>query len=166
MDALMRAGFIVLHGTWTTVEADGATIAVGGTSAPWGPDVDPAAMPPADFGLLLSHSPDRFYRAVQWGVDLMLSGHNHGGQIRLPFVGAVFMPSVYSRRFDRGFFRRGRTLMYASDGIAGMHPVRYGCPPEVTRFVLRPAPVGWREPEGATAHGRIRPLRQQDWARG
>jgi predicted MPP superfamily phosphohydrolase len=134
---LARAGFEALEGRWTTLEADGATIAVGGTSAPWGPDVDPAAMPTADFRILLSHSPDRFYRAAQWGVDLMLSGHNHGGQIRLPLVGAVFMPSVYSRRFDRGFFRRGRTLMYASDGIAGMHPVRYGCPPEVTRFVLR-----------------------------
>jgi predicted MPP superfamily phosphohydrolase len=96
-------------------------------------------VPPADFRILLSHSPDRFYRAVKWGIDLVLAGHNHGGQIRLPVVGAVFMPSIYSRRFDRGFFRRGRTLMYASDGVAGKQPVRYGCPPEVTRFVLRPA---------------------------
>ena len=60
----------------------------------------------------------------------MLAGHNHGGQIRLPLIGGFFMPSVYSRRFDRGFFRRGPTLMYASEGIAGMHPIRYGCPPE------------------------------------
>ena len=143
---------------------DGATIAVGGTSAPWGPDVDPAAMPPADFRILLSHSPDRFYRAAEWGIDLMLSGHNHGGQIRLPSIGAVFMPSIYSRRFDRGFFRRGRTLMYASDGIAGMHPVRYGCPPEVTRFVLRPAPTSSesgciRAHDDSTA--RRRPARQR-----
>jgi predicted MPP superfamily phosphohydrolase len=156
---LSRAGFETLEGRWTTLEADGATIAVGGTSAPWGPDVDPAAMPSADFRILLSHSPDRFYRAAQWGIDLMLSGHNHGGQIRLPLVGAVFMPSVYSRRFDRGFFRRGRTLMYASGGIAGMHPVRYGCPPEVTRFVLRPAPTAFQESEGVTIHARNR------WAR-
>jgi predicted MPP superfamily phosphohydrolase len=119
-------------------------------------------MPPADFRLLLSHSPDRFYRAVRWGIDLMLSGHNHGGQIRLPLVGAVFMPSVYSRRFDRGFFRRGRTLMYASDGIAGMHPVRYGCPPEITRFVLRTAPASseWDTSGGTTARSRRGPARQ------
>ncbi len=139
--ALGRAGFETLEGRWTTIDANGATIAVGGTSAPWGPDVDPAEMPAADFRILLSHSPDRFYHASRRGVDLVFSGHNHGGQIRLPLIGAVFMPSIYSRRFDRGFFRRGRTLMYASDGVAGMHPVRYGCPPEVTRFVLRPAPV-------------------------
>ena len=86
-------------------------------------------MPPADFRILLSHSPDLFYRAGRWGIDLMLSGHNHGGQIRLPSFGPVFMPSIYSRRFDRGFFRRGPTLMYVSEGIAGKHPVRYGCPP-------------------------------------
>ena len=67
----------------------------------------------------------------------MFSGHNHGGQIRLPLVGAVFMPSRYSRRFDRGFFRAGRTLLYVNEGIAGKHPVRYGCPPEISRFVLR-----------------------------
>lgn len=160
--ALGRAGFETLEGRWTTIEADGATIAVGGTTAPWFPDVDPAAMPAADFRILLSHSPDRFYRAARWGIDLMLSGHNHGGQVRLPGVGAVFMPSVYSRRFDRGFFRRGRTLMYASYGVAGVHPVRYGCPPEVARFTLRPAPVSGEssESEGDTAHARKRPARQ------
>ena len=67
----------------------------------------------------------------------MLSGHNHGGQIRLPVLGPVFMPSIYSRRFDRGFFRSGQTLLYVSEGIGGKHPIRYGCPPEVCRFVLR-----------------------------
>jgi uncharacterized protein len=155
VEALARAGFDTLEGRWTTLEDEGTTIAIGGTSAPWGPDVDPAVMPPADFRILLSHSPDRFYRAVKWGVDLMLSGHNHGGQIRLPLIGAVFMPSVYSRRFDRGFFRRRGTLMYASAGIAGMHPVRYRCPPEVTRFVLRAAAVTdeYLELENATTHG-------------
>ena len=163
---LARAGFETLEGRWMTLDADGAMIAVGGTSAPWGPDLDPAAMPVADFRILLSHSPDRFYRAAEWGIDLMLSGHNHGGQIRLPLIGAVFMPSVYSRRFDRGFFRRGPTLMYASEGIAGMHPIRFGCPPEVTRFVLRPAPAGSQEAEGTTAHGRIRTARERDLAQG
>jgi uncharacterized protein len=168
VEELAKAGFETLEGRWTTLDADGATIAIGGTSAPWGPDVDPSAMPPADFRILLSHSPDRFYRAVKWGIDLMLSGHNHGGQIRLPLVGAVFMPSVYSRRFDRGFFRRGRTLMYASDGVAGKHPVRYGCPPEVTRFVLRPAPEtdASEDAHAATIDARKRPSRQRDRVRG
>ena len=71
----------------------------------------------------------------------MFSGHNHGGQIRLPLVGPVFMPSRYSRRFDRGFFRIGRTLLYVSEGVAGKHPVRYGCLPEISRFVLHASTV-------------------------
>lgn len=134
---LALAGFVVLEGRWTTVSVARSTIAIGGTSAPWGPAIDPLAAPTADLRILLSHSPDLLYRARQWGVNLMFSGHNHGGQIRLPLVGAVFVPSRYSRRFDRGFFRSNGTLLYVNEGIAGKHPVRYGCPPEITRFVLR-----------------------------
>jgi predicted MPP superfamily phosphohydrolase len=134
---LARTGFVVLEGRWTTVATGGSTIAIGGTSAPWGPAIDPLKAPSADLRILLSHSPDLVYKAQDWGVDLMFSGHNHGGQIRLPLVGAVFVPSRYSRRFDRGFFRAKGTLLYVNEGIAGLHPVRYGCPPEISRFVLR-----------------------------
>ena len=137
LEALAEAGFESLEGRWVSVAVNDAVLALGGTSAPWGPLPDPGTIPPAEFRLLLSHCPDQFYRAAGWGMDLVLSGHNHGGQIRLPAVGPVFMPSRYSRRFDRGFFRRGRTLMYVTEGIAGTHPARYGCPPEVCRFVLR-----------------------------
>ena len=166
LDELTRAGFGTLEGDWTALEANGATIALGGTSAPWGPDLDPRVMPPADFRILLSHSPDRFYRAASWGIDLVLCGHNHGGQIRLPMIGAVFMPSVYSRRFDRGFFRRGKTLMYVSEGIAGKHPYRWGgCPPEITRFVLRTAPpsIVRRGLERWNAQGQPREALERDW---
>ena len=137
LDAVAAAGFDSLEGRWSVIEDNGARLAVGGTSAPWGPALPAGSMPPADFRILLSHSPDQFYRARSWGIDLMLSGHNHGGQIRLPAIGPVFMPSVYSRRFDRGFFRSRSTLLYVSEGIGGKHPIRYGCPPEISRFVLR-----------------------------
>ena len=50
------------------------------------------------------------------------------------------MPSVYSRRFDRGFFRSGSTFLYVSEGVAGKHPYRYGCPPEICCFVLKGRP--------------------------
>jgi predicted MPP superfamily phosphohydrolase len=97
---------------------------------------------------LLSHSPDQVASASRWGIDLVLSGHNHAGQIRLPVVGPIFMPSLYSRRFDRGFFRQGRTLLYVSHGIGGQYPIRSGgCVPELTRLVLRTATAGARECE-------------------
>jgi predicted MPP superfamily phosphohydrolase len=134
---LENAGYETLEGRWTSLEVGDATLAIGGTAYPWGPEPDPSTIPPADFRLLLSHSPDLFYKAERWGVDFMLSGHNHGGQIRLPLVGPIFMPSRYSRRFDRGFFRRRNLLLYVSEGISGLHPIRYGCPPEIASFVLR-----------------------------
>lgn len=153
IQALAQAGFESLEGRWTTLSTSGRSLAVGGTSAPWGPAIDPVP-PLADVRILLSHSPDLFYRARNWGVDLMLSGHNHGGQIRLPVLGPVFMPSIYSRRFDRGFFRSGQTLLYVSEGIGGKHPIRYGCPPEVCRFILRSQPVhGPRRQRFAPARG-------------
>ena len=136
---LERAGFEMLEGRWTTLDLEGTTLAIGGTSAPWGPAFAASDVPAADFRILLSHSPDLFYKAQRWGIDLMLSGHNHGGQIRFPLIGPVFMPSRYSRRFDRGFFRQNGTLLYVNEGVGGKHPVRYGCPPEVSRLVLHAA---------------------------
>jgi predicted MPP superfamily phosphohydrolase len=58
----------------------------------------------------------------------------------LPLIGPIFMPSLFSRHFDRGFFRAGRTLMYVGHGIGSQHPIRFGgCVPEITRLVLRAA---------------------------
>jgi uncharacterized protein len=159
------AGFEMLEGRWTTLDLEGAGLAIGGTSAPWGPALTAGDVPPADFRILLSHSPDLFYKAQRWGINLMLSGHNHGGQIRFPFVGPVFMPSRYSRRFDRGFFRQNGTLLYVNEGVGGKHPVRYGCPPEVSRLVLRaaPGPLGLH---GKIAHRTAREAMERDWVKG
>lgn len=138
--ALRRSGITILEARWTRLERDGATIALGGTSAPWGKRLDLAKCPEADIRIVLSHSPDQFNGLARGGVDLVLAGHNHGGQVRFPVLGPVVMPSIYGRRFDRGFFRAGKTLMHVSQGIGSKVPVRYGCPPEITRLTLR-API-------------------------
>lgn len=140
--ALRNAGFGDLDGRWAEIAPPGGRIALGGTSEPWGPRLDYDAMPAADFRILLSHSPDQFPRASGRGVDLVLAGHNHGGQVRLPGFGPLLMPSRYSRHFDRGFFRSGGSVMYVSQGVGGKHPIRLGCTPEVTRFTLRSARLG------------------------
>jgi uncharacterized protein len=140
--ALRSAGYNILDGRWTRIEDAGRSIALGGTSAPWGPALNPDDRPPADATIVLSHTPDGFPRIASWGtVDLILAGHNHGGQIRFPGIGPLVMPSLHGRRFDRGFFRRGRTLMELTQGIGGKHPLRYGCPPEIVRLVLSPTYV-------------------------
>lgn len=134
---LRRAEFTALEGRWATLEAGGARVVLGGTAHPWGRDLDASRMPEGDVRILLSHAPDQVYRAASWGIDLMLCGHNHGGQVRFPVLGPVLMPSRFGRRFDRGFYKVGETMMFVGQGIGGKHPLRFGCVPEVTRFRLQ-----------------------------
>jgi hypothetical protein len=141
--ALGESGFAILDGRWLAVDDGPRRIGLGGTSAPWGPSLDPSGRPEADATIVLSHSPDEFPAIASWGtVDLVLAGHNHGGQIRFPGIGPIVLPSRYGLRYDQGFFRRGRTMMEVTRGIGGKHPIRFRCPPEVVRLTLRPAPVG------------------------
>jgi predicted MPP superfamily phosphohydrolase len=136
---LRAAGFAVVDGRWVRIEDQGSTIALGGTSVPWGPTLDPSARPSSDATIVMSHSPDHFPAIARWkSVDLVLAGHNHGGQIRVPLIGPIVMPSIYGRRYDRGFYRRGSTLMEVTQGVGGKHPIRLGCPPEIVQLTIRP----------------------------
>lgn len=146
--ALETAGFRVLNGTWDVATVRGSRIAVGGTLAPWGRPLEGVA-PEADWRLVLSHTPDRIYELSRRGVDLVLSGHNHGGQVRLPVIGPVLMPSLYGRRLDQGFFQVGRTVLHVSRGIGAKHPLRLGCPPQISRIVLRSTSAALRDLEEA-----------------
>jgi hypothetical protein len=67
----------------------------------------------------------------------MLSGHVHGGQIRLPVFGSVLVPSRFSRRYDCGVFHEPPTLLHVSRGLGQEHPIRINCRPEVVKLVLR-----------------------------
>ncbi|MCS7010450.1 MAG: metallophosphoesterase [Anaerolineales bacterium] len=98
--------------------------------------------PPADYTILLHHSPDVAETASAHGIDLYLSGHTHGGQIRLPFYGALVTFSVYGKRYEMGRYQLGATTLYVSRGI-GMEGlllprIRFLCPPEMTLVELIP----------------------------
>jgi len=71
------------------------------------------------------------------GIDLMLSGHVHGGQIRFPVIGSVLVPSIYGRRYDCGLFHEAPTVLHVSRGLSGDQPLRFGCKPEATLLTLR-----------------------------
>ncbi len=72
-------------------------------------------------------------------VDLMLSGHSHGGQVRLPLVGALHTPPG-GHKYVEGFFRFGRMQLYVNRGIGTVGlPFRLNCPPEITLFTLQRA---------------------------
>src|SRR5262249_4631012 len=74
------------------------------------------------------------------------AGHNHGGQIRFPVIGSVFVPSRYSRRYDCGTFYEPPTVLHVSPGLGGQEPVRYNCRPEVTKLVLQRATIAYEDP--------------------
>ncbi|HEX4589983.1 MAG TPA: metallophosphoesterase [Gemmataceae bacterium] len=136
---LTRIGVKVIGNDWTETAVRGEPMIVIGNETPWfrPAPVLPPLKPDGPFRLCLSHTPDTLGWARRSGIDLVLAGHVHGGQVRLPFIGPLFTPSRYSRRFDCGAFAAGATLMYVGRGLAGGEPLRYNCRPEVTRIVLR-----------------------------
>jgi predicted MPP superfamily phosphohydrolase len=135
---LARLGMQVLGNRWVRLEVRGQPLTVIGNEWPWfRPAPDLSACPADGFRLCLSHTPDNFAWAQKHDIDLVLAGHNHGGQIRFPLIGSVFVPSCRGRRYDCGSFYEAPTLLHVSRGLSGRHPVRYGCRPEVTRIVLR-----------------------------
>jgi predicted MPP superfamily phosphohydrolase len=135
---LCRLGMEVLDNRWVRREVRGEPLTVIGHEGPWfRPAPDLSACPADGFRLCLSHTPDNLPWARRNGVDLMLAGHNHGGQIRFPLVGSVLVPSRLGRRFDCGSYYRAPTLLHVSRGLSGQSPLRYNCRPEVTRIELR-----------------------------
>jgi predicted MPP superfamily phosphohydrolase len=89
--------------------------------------------------LAVSHHPDIIDLVDADGrrVDLLVCGHTHGGQIRLPFFGPIVVPSHHEGRYASGFHRVGRVLLYVSRGIGAIPPVRILCRPEIATFTLR-----------------------------
>lgn len=131
-------GWCDVAGRCIMLESHGHSLAIAGSERPWmgtQPSFDGA--PEDSFRLLLSHTPDNITWARRNRVDLMLAGHNHGGQVRLPLVGPVFSPSVFGCRYASGVFWEPPTLLYVSRGISGQHPWRWRCPPELTKLILR-----------------------------
>ena len=96
---------------------------------------------PGEPVLLMCHAPDYaddlLVTPAGRAVDLMLSGHTHGGQIRLPFLGPLTLPSL-GRKYIQGWFRFGKMQLYVNRGIGTVGvPFRFACPPEITLITLQ-----------------------------
>jgi predicted MPP superfamily phosphohydrolase len=86
--------------------------------------------------ILLAHEPDILPEVARYDVDLMLSGHTHGGQVRFPFLPAMFLPE-FGRNYVEGLFRLGSTQLYVNRGVGTVNlPFRFNCPPEITLITL------------------------------
>jgi len=91
--------------------------------------------------ILLAHEPDYADEVERTGrVDLQLSGHSHGGQVRLPYYGALALPYL-AHKYPIGLYQLGSTTLYTNRGVGLLAPpVRFNCRPEITLFELsRPA---------------------------
>ena len=151
--ALEANGVTVLRNASVPIERAGGRIWLAGVDDPVEGHPHPElAIPPQAISsstgnipnepiILLCHAPDYadrlLTRPVGQAVDLMFSGHSHGGQIRLPFLGALVLPPL-GRKYIQGWFRIGQLQLYVNRGIGTVGlPFRLDCPPEITVITLR-----------------------------
>lgn len=138
--ALANAEIIDTGGTFHELQLRGQQVLLAGNEQPWFPWQAGADLPkctPEQLRILMSHSPDQISWARARAFDLMLAGHNHGGQVRIPGIGPIATPSWYGTRYACGVFDEPPTLLHVSRGISGVHTLRYWCRPELTQITLR-----------------------------
>ncbi len=148
----------LLRDEWATVDlGEGRQVHILGMDCNHDPEEDgerlaalAATGPSGSVRLLLYHSPEMMPGAKEEGFDLYLCGHTHGGQVRLPYYGAVLTSSKLGKQYVMGHYAEGDTHLYVSRGVGleGLSAprVRFLSPPEITLFTLRPvAPT----PDGA-----------------
>jgi predicted MPP superfamily phosphohydrolase len=95
---------------------------------------------PERFGMAVMHSPDAAPEAAALGYDLLVAGHTHGGQVRLPLLGALVTNSSMPPRLASGLIRMGTATLHTSPGLGTSKyaPFRFWCRPEATLLALRP----------------------------
>jgi predicted MPP superfamily phosphohydrolase len=141
--AKLRArGVRVLRNEGAVVDRAGAKIWLAAIDDTWTRRDDLASAlrgrPAGAMTVLLAHDPNRFDEAADAGVDLVLSGHTHGGQIGVPFLYRFANLATFAYRYTVGFYRRGRAVLYVHPGLGTTGPpMRLGVAPEVSVLVLR-----------------------------
>lgn len=151
-EGLTSLGVVVLEDTSTKIELNGESITLIGVNDPsfqtdyllgdaetvMRGTLSRLTDETDGFTLLLSHRPELFDIYVEFGIDLVFSGHAHGGQFRLPFIGGVFAPNQgFFPKYDGGMFVQGNTSMLVSRGVGNsIIPFRINNKPEVILIEL------------------------------
>ena len=141
--ALEDRGIEVLRNRARPLEKDGQRLWIAGVDDVLEGMADlshtTAGIPADEMTILLAHEPDYADLASKAGVDLQLSGHSHGGQVRVPGIGPIVLPEL-GRKYHTGLNQVGTLQVYTTRGIGVINPpVRLNCPPEVTLITLRVA---------------------------
>jgi hypothetical protein len=142
--ALEAAGIPVLENEGQRIARGGAGLWLAGLADPWTRDPDLAAamegVSAADAVVVLVHNPDVF-PGIPARVALTLAGHPHGGQVRLPLLGAPVVPSRYGQRYAQGHVVEEGRHLFVTPGVGtSIVPVRFRVPPEVSVLTLAAAP--------------------------
>ena len=138
---LEEVGLPVLKNSGISLSISQEMINLAGLDAGWGgqPDLNLACkdLPPGIPTILLMHEPDFAVTFSQdKRVSLQLSGHTHGGQVRIPFLGALVLPD-YGKKYDSGLYLVNEMWLYTNRGIGVIGPpVRLNCRPEITEITL------------------------------
>jgi predicted MPP superfamily phosphohydrolase len=139
--ALAQAGVRLLRNEGITLQRGHDSIYLAGIDSAWGGQPSPGAAFASrrgDFTSIVAvHEPDYILHLVpRFPVDLQLSGHSHGGQVRLPGVGPLILPPM-GEVYEMGLYRVGNAQVYTTRGIGTIHVrARFNCPPEVTAITL------------------------------
>jgi predicted MPP superfamily phosphohydrolase len=147
IDALSKAGLKLLLNGSLAIPRDGeALYLVGVKDASYTKRDDLSAalrgVPDGVPVILLSHSPEIMDQPLSARASLILSGHTHGGQVVLPYVGPIHVPSEVPRRLASGLHQLDGRWLFVNRGLGEIFPpVRINCPPEMALLTLRSAPA-------------------------
>ncbi len=138
----------LLNNSYLPIERGGGRFWLAGLEDPLEGKPDPDAAIPASIRnvpnepvVLMCHAPDYADNLLAQpegqSVALMLSGHTHGGQVRLPFIGALNLPEM-GKKYIEGWFRLGNLQLHVNRGLGTVAlPFRFDCPPEISVITLR-----------------------------
>ncbi len=139
---LHEVGARVLRNEGTFLEREGERVYLAAIDDTWTRRADMdralAGRPEGMSTVLLAHDPDQFRAAAKREVDVVLSGHTHGGQVAMPFLARHITPSKLSHEYHLGLYRRGRSTLYVHPGLGTTGPpIRIGVAPAVVLITLR-----------------------------
>jgi uncharacterized protein len=138
---LEQAGLPVLVNKGVALGIGGETLYLAGLDDGWSgaPELNRALdnLPANALTILLAHEPDLADTfALDGRISLQLSGHSHGGQVRLPGAGALILPYL-GQKYDQGLYKVQEMWLYTTRGVGvGSIPMRINCPPEITEIIL------------------------------
>lgn len=142
-EVLTSFGIKVLRNANLPIEQEGKRLWLAGVddAVHGSPNLDKsvARIPRGEPKILLAHEPDLADKTSRYGFAVQLSGHSHGGQVRVPVLGSLYLPTL-AQKYPYGYYRVNGMHLYTNRGI-GMTvlPYRFNAPPELTLLTLRRA---------------------------